>query len=131
MRFLVLLSLFSASLAVAEVRTVNLVNPLDATGLKEMTIVLKTVADLGVAAVEPGRVSIEGTAEKMAAAEWLVHQLDRPMGWEPSQQERENPSTREYQGQIRIYFLANTPTPQGMQETLTILRTVLDTQRIF
>jgi hypothetical protein len=82
---------------------------LDAAGLKEMTIVLKTVADLGVAAVEPGRVSIEGTAEKMAAAEWLVHQLDRPMGWKPSQQERENPSTREYQGKIPCQY----PDPAG------------------
>ena len=131
MRFILLLPVLGASLAFAEVRTVNLVNPVDALGSREILTLLKTVADVPGASMDAGRVTIEGSVEQVARAEWLVHQIDRPADWQPSQQERENPATREYQGQIRLYYLANTPTPQGMQETLTILRTVLDTQRLF
>jgi hypothetical protein len=131
MRYTMMIPVLFGTLAFAETRTVNLVNPVDALGSREILTLLRTVADVPSASMDAGRVTIEGSVEQLGRAEWLVHQIDRPADWQPSQQERDNPATREYAGKIRIYFLANTPTPQAMQETLTILRTVLDTQRLF
>jgi hypothetical protein len=60
------------------------------------------------------------------------------LNWQPTEQEKSNPSAREYRlppgeryGTARSFHLGNTLKPQAVQEVLTILRTVLDVQMIF
>jgi hypothetical protein len=63
--------------------------------------------------------------------------MDKPSGWQPSAQDLDNPSAREYQIQpgppfadqspvARVYYLKNTTSRQGLQEMLTTLRLVGD-----
>ena len=129
-----------SAMASAEERTVALVNVPSARGLQEIATVLRTVADipkLSIDSAHPG-FSLEGTPAQLDSGAWLIHQFDKPAGWQPSEQEKSNPSTREYRlpptepaNVFRIYYLPENTTQMGIQETLTVLRTVLDVRKIF
>ncbi len=128
------------TLASAEERTVVLAHDPTPRGVQEIATILRTVADIPKLSIDNTHLSftMEGSAAQLDGAAWLVQQLDKPAGWRPSEQERENPSTREFRlassekGPIlRILYLPENTSTRGMQETLTIMRTVLDVQKIF
>ena len=137
---LVALILALSTCAAADERTVTLVNGSSPMGLQEIATVLRTVVSISKLGLDAKNRSfdVEGTAAQLDASAWLISQLDKPAGWQPSEQEKENPSTREFRlpptrtaNVLRIYYLPQSTTLRGMQETLTILRTVLDLQKIF
>lgn len=137
---LLLAFLSLTALASAEDRRLALVNVSSPRGFQEIATILRTVADIPALKVDsehPG-LDPQGSPAYLDAAEWLVHQLDKPAGWQPSDEEKANPSTREYRlppaepaSVLRIFYLPETTTDRGMQETQTILRSVLDVQKIF
>ena len=104
---------------------------LDARSVQEVSTILRTVADIRELQLEDGAFVMKAPIPELDMAEWLIHRLDQPGGWAPTVQERENPSTRDFAGGVRIYYLLPTTSVQETQETLTILRTVLDVQKIF
>lgn len=135
MRTVIALLMFS-SLSLAGDQAFRLVNPATPRGMQEIATILRTVGDVPDLKIDAEKMSIDvsGTDAQLAFSDWVFHQVDRPAGWTPTEQERKNPATREYQGLkevTRAFYLTNTPEPRQIQETLTILRTVLDVNRIF
>lgn len=125
------LFLLAAVSLCAEERVFPMANAPGPQAGQELATILRTVLQLRELKLENGKFVTNGTAVQLAASEWLLHQLDRPAGWRPSEQEITNPATRDYQGTVRVYCLPAETSPQTMQETLTILRTVLDVQKVF
>jgi len=127
-----LLLAFLATSCFAEERTVPLANPATKQALQEMATVLRTVVQLKTVKIEDTpSIYVQGTPAEIDMAQWVVSRFDRPVNWRPNEQEVRNPATRTFEGQLRIFYVPGDVTPQGIQERLTILRTVLDTQLIF
>lgn len=98
-------------------------------GLQEIATILRTVGGLQKLSVDPAAstVSIDGTSEELAMAGWMIHQAD---------QKKDSPGDQflvpgKSDDVIRVFFLANSTTPQSAQELLTVLRTVADVQKVF
>src|SRR5713101_1577815 len=131
----------SAQAPVAESaeRVVHLITTPRSRDFQEMATALRTVAQIRDLTVDSEHNSfiLNGTPGDLAMAEWLVHMMDKPSNWQPSEQEVWNPSTREYRlsaGRVpvaRVYYLINTTSTLGLQEIITVLRTVADIQEIF
>jgi len=132
--------LFSAT-AFADERTLPLANPASPQGAQEMLTVLRTVIDIQKVSITsaPAGLNVQGTPEQVAAADWIIRQLDKPAGWRPSESEQAVPAAREFRmapaprlgnNLLRIFYVSD-PSMLGIQEELTILRTVLDTSKIF
>src|SRR5665213_3159321 len=120
-----------AALACADERTLTIVNVPSNQAVQEIATVLRTVTNIPKLVIDPGghAFNVDARPAYLDAAEWLIHQMDRPAGWQPSEQELLNPSTREYRlppsepaPVIRVYYLPQTVSQRDMQETLTVLR---------
>jgi hypothetical protein len=96
--------------------------------LQEAATILRTVADIPQVSVDASLVTIafHGPSDQVAAAQWILGELDKPGG---------ETAAHEYtmtNGDVaRVNFLTNVPNVQGMQEVLTVLRTVADLQKVF
>lgn len=120
-------------------RTFHFMNPPSPEGFQEAASIMRTVALIGDVAVDPASatLSIHGTSGNAAMAEWLMQQMDQPAILNPGVQELRDMAAHEYRTPghnddvVRAVYLNHTPTPQGVQELLTILRTVSDIQHIF
>jgi hypothetical protein len=120
-------------------RTFHLDHIATPTGLQELATVLRTVADIRHLSLEtPGAsLSLSGTAAELEPAEWLIRELDRPAVMAASEQQIRDTAVHEYRAPgnkdelYRVFYLTNTPTVQGVQEMLTVLRTVAHVQKIF
>jgi hypothetical protein len=136
-------SAFSQRLPPRQDATVVLANALSEQSAKQIIMVLKTEAHVDVAFdADHSTFTLRGDASNLGLAEWLLHQLDKPEGWQPTGQEAANPSLRTYlsapNGQFpddrapvtHIYYLKS-PTPLAEQEILTIARVVCSFQLIF
>ena len=72
-----------------------------------------------------GAVTVEGTAEQIAMADWLVGQLDLPANGQFS-------GVHEYLPPagggdvLRVFYATHSSTPQELQEIATIFRTIAD-----
>jgi hypothetical protein len=120
-------------------RVVQLTNTPTTQGFQEIATALRAVAQIRNLTIDSEHNSfvLHGTVGDLAMAEWMIHMMDRPAGWRPSDQEIWNPATREYRAPAsrdpvaRVYYLTNTTSSQGLQEIITLLRTVADIQKIF
>jgi len=120
-----------------EVSTVVLANaPVAERVVTQMTQLLIIVAHVDASFDSAhSTFTLRGGAGNLGLAEWLLHQVDRPTGWQPSDQEAANLSSRSYlsaPGGTRIddnerithvYYLKST-TSLAKQEILTIARIV-------
>jgi hypothetical protein len=108
--------------------TFHFTSPQTPPSLQEAAIILRTVADIPQVSVDGSLATLtfNGPADKVAMGQWMLGELDRPGG---------ETALHEYtmaNGEVaRVNFLTNVQTPQGMQEMLTVLRTVADLQKIF
>jgi hypothetical protein len=92
-----------------------------ATMVKVVATVAQTSFDISTAAL-----TFSGPVEGVALAEWVLPQIDKTTG-DGALHEYRMPS-----GDIaRVVFIPNAGKPQGMQEILTVLRTVADVQKIY
>jgi len=85
---------------------------------------------------------LRGTAEQIAAAEWLINALDKPAGVQPLSSPGGNPAVIAYTFSdvqmdvrfrapaTRVFYLTHTPTPQAMQELVNSVRSLTDLQRV-
>jgi len=75
--------------------------------------------------------TVHGTSAEIAAAEWLLNQLDESAPAQRSQ----NPAAHKYQLSaddiVRVFHLANAPTPKMLQEIATDVRSIADIRRLF
>jgi hypothetical protein len=139
MQFAVLALILCAA-AFAEEPSIQFANPLGPRAVQEAATILRTVGDVQKLSIDGPKNSIlvSGEPAVLDLAEWIAHQLDRPAGWQPSYQERNNPAVREYRLQpgvkfpaVRAFYPADPMQARTVQEIMTILRTVLDIQKVF
>jgi hypothetical protein len=96
--------------------------------LQEAATIIRTVAATPEVSVDTSTAALtfSGPAETVDFAAWLLPQIDKAAG---------DNAIHEYglpSGDIgRVKFVSNVQTPQGMQELVTVLRTVADVQKIF
>jgi hypothetical protein len=109
----------------------------------QMTTVLKVITHVEVA-FDAGHAAfaLHGDASNLNLAEWLLHQMDKPEGWQPTELEAGNPSSRTYlsassgipfediEPVTHIYYLKSS-TQLEKQEILTIARIVGLTPYVF
>jgi hypothetical protein len=107
-----------------------------AQGLQEIVTAIRTIADMQriFPCNAPPAVTLRGTADQVALAEWLVNTLDQAAGGaQPSQ----GSATHEYRAPggsddvVRVFYVTHTDTAQGLQEIVTAIRTITEIQRIF
>ncbi|MBL8177075.1 MAG: hypothetical protein JNK48_20545 [Bryobacterales bacterium] len=75
---------------------------------------------------------IEGSPEQLAAAEWVFHELDRPLDAAPPSTARvyKMPDAKN-EGQVRVFHLAHSPSVQALQELATAIRAATEVRRLF
>lgn len=133
MRVICFTFLFAACLAAqaaVQTQTFDFASKPGAKGLKEVTTILRVVGKLDSVSVDPdtSAVKVTGTPDELAMSGWIIRNLDQP-----------SPSPDAYlvagksDDGIRMFHLsrAAAESPQAVQETLTVIRTVGDIQKIF
>jgi hypothetical protein len=74
---------------------------------------------------------LRGPAERIAMADWLIHELDKPEQPSPSTKGSEYRMPGAVDDGARVFHLAPTATLQQLQEVSTILRSTADIRRVF
>jgi hypothetical protein len=81
----------------------------------------------------PRALAVRGTADQIAAAEFIVHELDQPA-------DAKRTDSREYrmidtgfrpEPAVRVLYLPYASTVQQFQEVATLIRTIVETRRLF
>jgi len=116
--------------------------------LQEMVNSLRSITELQrvVAYNNLKAIILRGTAEQIAAAEWLINALDKPAGVQPVSSQGGNPAVLAYTFSnpivdvrldpryrapaMRVFYLIHTPTPQAMQELVNSVRSLTELQRV-
>lgn len=108
--------------------------------LQEIATILRTVGDIQHLAIDSDApaVTVNGNTDQLEMSGWIIHQLDRPAQavaavtepyLVPPTMDPHMPNAGD--DVIRVFFLQHTATPQGIQQLLTVLRTVADVQKVF
>jgi type II secretory pathway component GspD/PulD (secretin) len=132
MRAIIGLAIVSAGLVYGQApvtQTVRLANIGTPQGLQEAATVLRTVCDIRDVSVDrpTSSITVTGQPNVVALAEWTLTAIDAP-GPMASQQYTV-PGGQDYM--VKVMYLKNTDSAQGIQELLTQLRTVLDLAKVF
>lgn len=110
-----------------------LTGPQTPSDLQEITNSVRSLADVQRIFPYPALRSIaaRGTPDQFALTDWMIGLLDGPAkpGTQGSRPYVEPANGRNDVAQI--YFLANTQTPQGVQEIINSTRSLTDLQRVF
>jgi hypothetical protein len=101
--------------------------------LQEITNSIRAVADVQRIFPYPALrcLAARGTPDQLALTDWMIGMLDGPAkpGTQASRPYVEPANGRNEVAQI--YFLANTQTPQAIQEIINSTRSISDLQRVF
>ncbi len=98
---------------------------------QEIATTMRTVAQIRQLSIDSAAATLtmKGTPDELALAEWLLPKLDVA--------EASNMGPQEYRVQrsnediVMVFELTHTTTPRGIQEIITTLRTVADIQKIY
>jgi hypothetical protein len=96
---------------------------------------IRTISEIPAALSDAEKtLTLQGTPEQIALAEWLFVQLDTPPAPASNQP---NSTVREYllkgagENTVRVFFLANTATVQDFQEAAAAIRAITEIRREF
>jgi hypothetical protein len=127
------LVLFFASAAFAQeaTRTFKLSNATSAVGLLELTATIRTVAQIQQLSTDnaPPTLTVAGTGDQIAMAEWLVPKLDVAAGANTAAQQYAVAGNAD--DLVLVYPLVHTASSTGVQEIVTTIRTVANIQKIY
>ena len=106
-------------------------------GFQEIGTVVSRIADIQQATVDTSEKALVllATTAQIALAEWLLTELDKPVGVQALQSQKW--AKHEYQVSnsgddvVRVFYLSNTETMQRLQEIATVVRSVGDIRRLF
>jgi hypothetical protein len=105
--------------------------------LQEISNAVRGVADLPRIALNTAvkALTMRGTAAQAALAEWMLNALDKPAGQQPDPRSvtygaRPIPPSPGLQ-EVRVSYMTNPETPLSVQETVTMVRSIADVQRLF
>jgi hypothetical protein len=104
--------------------------------LQEMATVIRAIADILrlFTFSAPRAIALRGTSGQLALAEWLFDELDKPADGQPA---APGPAPYNYrppdgnEDTVRVFYLPQTATVQGVQEIATRIRKAAEIRRIF
>jgi len=125
---------FSASFAAGQTdRALHFAHTEPATSLNQIATLIHVITDAAASPDERQKtLTLHGTQEQIALAEWLLGEIDKPQIPAPNNREE---ATHSYQLQgggentVRVFFLLNFDTAQAFQEVATAVRTTVDLRR--
>jgi hypothetical protein len=138
MRFTALLVALTLSSAFAQdpnpvtSRTYRISGPTpSARDYQELLTVIRTVSDVRDVAVDAaaGQITFGGRGDTPEMAEWLLEQLDKTPGRTPSETPEYHSTQKD--DNLAVFYLNHIRGPRGVQEAVTVLRTVADLQKVF
>ena len=120
-------------------RAYHFTNTPSATGFQEVATVLRTVGDIRRLTIDApsAEITIRGKPGEIVMAQWLLHELDQPARAQNPDQGIRDLATHEYRSPgsadnvLRVFYLKNTVTASGIQEMITVLRTVARINKVF
>ncbi len=128
-----LLALVSCAAAQSPAKVLRFAHTSNEQNMNEIATCVRAISEVKPWADAAAKtMTIDGSADQTAAAEWVFHELDRPAGAAP-------PSTARVfkmidpknEGHIRVFHLANSPTVQSLQELATAVRATTEVRRLF
>ena len=98
---------------------------------QEVANVVRMIPEINRMAVasETRTLALRGSADQLAAAEWLFQAVDKPAGTQA-------PATLEFkyndvhEPAVRVFYLSNIQSPQHLQEVVNAIRSVADMQHV-
>jgi hypothetical protein len=101
--------------------------------MARMATAIRTVADLQDVTVDQAHRSlvVHGPADKMLVADWMFHQLDRPVAASPSGPAPQYRVGGEHNEVASVFRLPASATGADLTALVTSIRTVVNVQRIF
>jgi len=116
-------------------RTYTIANASAAQARSELALVVKAGLEIAVAqsGTDQRILTISGSEEELAAAEWLLRELDKPA---PEAGEARRASAAftmngVSDGTITVFYLKGGRSTQQLQESATIIRSIADIRRVF
>jgi len=98
--------------------------------LQEAATVVRAITESPIVSFDVGKRTLElrGTASQMAAADWVIHELDREgAGTNPA----EYRVPGESDDVVRVFYMKHTQTVQDLQEAATLIRSMTGVRRLF
>jgi hypothetical protein len=134
MNFKAALFLATAAFAFGQTdRVFHFTHTESATSRNQITTLIRVISDAEASPDETQKtLTLHGTQEQIALAEWLLGEIDKPQIPPPNNREE---ATHSYQLQgggentVRVFFLLNFETVQAFQEVATAVRTTVDLRR--
>jgi len=119
------------------VRVFELTSPQTPQQLQEIVTLLRAVGDIPRLFLYNARraVALRGTAEQVALAAWLVSELDKPVSGQAAA--RDSAASDEYRlssgadNLVRVFYLANSQSPQDLHKVMVQVRTTARIPRLF
>ena len=103
--------------------------------LQEICAGIRAITDIRPATLDAVQrvLALRGTTGQVALAEWLFHELDKPVNRRPDEATHEYRLSVSRDGDdiVRVFYLAHTPTIQQFQELVTQVRSITDIRRLF
>ncbi len=124
-------ALFAAALSAQTVdRTFYFTRGESPQNLQEIVSIVRGVGMIQNVSADSGKnsLTVSGTADQIALAEWLCHELSQPGNGQPPQEYRVQAGDLPV---VHVYFLATVITPLDLQEVTNATRSITDIQRAF
>jgi hypothetical protein len=102
--------------------------------MQEITTVVRAITEIKQIApdTEQKLLSVHGTAGQIALTEWLMNELDQPVGAQPgsgSDAHKYLMSGGDPDSVVRVFFLKNAGSVQNLQEVATVVRSIAEIRR--
>jgi type II secretory pathway component GspD/PulD (secretin) len=100
--------------------------------LQEMANAIKATGDVQDVSIDPVKktVTVNGTAEQIALAQWLCGELDKPSAVQ-SFARSQYPASTSTQLVVQVFYLAHSQSYQALQESVIVARSIAGIQRSF
>ena len=102
---------------------------------QEVATTIRTIAEIKRVFTynRPRALVVRGTADQIAAAAWMIHELDQPAGAKRADSGEYKMIDTGNHGEtaVRVFYLPYTSTIQQFQEVATLVRTITESRRVF
>lgn len=98
----------------------------------EVFTAVRTIADVRGTLDSLRQFTVEGTADQLRTAEWVLRQLDQPIAAPPAAPSTLRNIVDKYQEDTaRVFYLPKDLSPQEFNEIQTCVRTITDIRRVY
>jgi len=102
---------------------------------QEVATTIRTIAEIKRVFTynRPRALVVRGRADQIAAAAWMIHELDQPAGAKRADSSEYKMIDTGNHGEtaVRVFYLPYTSTIQQFQEVATLVRTITESRRVF